>query len=325
MRYIYNPSTDPAFNLAAEEYLLTESGDEIFMLWRNRPAVIVGRNQNTLAEIDEAFTRERGIPVVRRLSGGGAVFHDLGNINFTFINNGTPSEGLDFERFTVPIQRALRSMGVECVFSGRNDLLIDGKKFSGNAQHFHGGRILHHGTLLFSSDMTDLSGALRVDPEKYRDKAVKSVRSRVTNISSHLPAPMEVTDFIKALMDFVSGGAAPDDMALTDGESQAIEAMAEKRYRTWDWNFGSSPAYNFAKRTRTEGGLLDVNLYVKKGRILTARLFGDYFGVRDVDGLEERLVGCRHERGEIEARLKDVALNEYLHNVTLPVLLDCLF
>ncbi|MEZ7196040.1 lipoate--protein ligase [Pseudodesulfovibrio karagichevae] len=325
MRYIYNPSTDPAFNLAAEEWLLTQSGDEIFMLWRNRPAVIVGRNQNTLAEVDEAFTRERGIPVVRRLSGGGAVFHDLGNINFTFINNGNPSEGLDFERFTVPIQQALRSMGVECVFSGRNDLLIDGRKFSGNAQHFHAGRILHHGTLLFASDMADLSGALRVDPEKYRDKAVKSVRSRVTNISSHLKAPMEVTEFIKALMDFVSGGASPEDMALTGAEAAIIEELADRRYRTWDWNFGSSPAYNFEKRTRTEGGLLDVNLYVKKGRILKARLFGDYFGVRDVDSLEERLIGSRHERGELEARLADVELDEYLHDVTLPVLLNCLF
>jgi lipoate-protein ligase A len=325
MRYIYNPSTDPAFNLAAEEWLLTDSDDEIFMLWRNRPAVIVGRNQNTLAEIDEAFTRERGIPVVRRLSGGGAVFHDLGNINFTFINNGNPSEGLDFERFTVPIQQALRSMGVECVFSGRNDLLIEGKKFSGNAQHFHAGRILHHGTLLFASDMTDLTGALRVDPEKYRDKAVKSVRSRVTNISSHLKTPMEVTEFIEALMGFVSGGTSLDDMALTDAESETIEKMADKRYRAWDWNFGSSPAYNFSKRTRTEGGLLDVNLYVKKGRILTARLFGDYFGVRDVNSLEERLLGSRHERGELEARLAGVDLDEYLHGVTLPVLLDCLF
>jgi lipoate-protein ligase A len=325
MRYIYNPSTDPAFNLAAEEWLMTEAEEDVFMLWRNRPAVIVGRNQNTLAEIDEAFTRERGIPVVRRLSGGGAVFHDLGNINFTFINSGNPGEGLDFERFTVPIQQALRSMDVECVFSGRNDLLIDGRKFSGNAQHFHAGRILHHGTLLFSSDMTDLSGALRVDPEKYRDKAVKSVRSRVTNISSHLPAPMEVTAFIKALMDFVSGGASSEDLALTGAEADAIEELADRRYRTWDWNFGSSPAYNFSRRTRTEGGLLDVNLYVKKGRILKARLFGDYFGVRDVEELEERLLGSRHERGEIASRLDGVDLDEYLHGVTLPVLLDCLF
>ncbi len=325
MRYIYNQSTDPTFNLAAEERLLTQSEDEIFMLWRNEPAVIVGRNQNTLAEIDELFIRERGIPVVRRLSGGGAVFHDLGNINFTFIRNATPSEGLDFQRFTEPIQQALQSMEVECEFSGRNDLLIKGKKFSGNAQHFHGGRILHHGTLLFASDMADLSGALRVAPEKYRDKAVKSVRSRVTNISSHLPEPMEVTDFIAALMDFVSQGEAPDLMTLSEGETALIETLAEKRYRTWDWNFGSSPAYNFTRRTRTPGGLLDVHLHVKKGHIEKVRLYGDYFGVRDVSELEAMLLDCRHQRNALESRLADVPLGEFIHEVPLSIFLDCLF
>ncbi|WP_419787145.1 lipoate--protein ligase [Pseudodesulfovibrio sp.] len=325
MRYIHNRVTDPAFNLAAEEWLLTNADEEVFMLWRNEPAVIVGRNQNTLAEIDETFTMSRGIPVVRRLSGGGAVFHDLGNINFTFIQNGTPSGGLDFERFTKPIQQALGRMGVECVFSGRNDLLIDGKKFSGNAQHFHGGRILHHGTLLFASDMTDLSGALRVDPEKYRDKAVKSVRSRVTNISSHLPEPMEVSEFIERLMGYISESTDQTNMTLTAGETEAIEQLATERYRTWDWNFGSSPAYNFSKRTRTPGGLLDVHLYVKKGIITEVRLFGDYFGVRDIAELEALLRESRHSRASLEERLKDVKLDEYLHAVTLPDFLDCLF
>lgn len=325
MRYICNPATDPAFNLAAEEWLLTESGEDIFMLWRNRPAVIVGRNQNTLAEIDEDFTRTRDIPVVRRLSGGGAVFHDLGNVNFTFITGGTPSRGLDFERFTAPIQEALGAMGVACEFSGRNDLLIDGRKFSGNAQHFHAGRILHHGTLLFASDMADLSGALRPAPEKFRDKAVKSVRARVTNIASHLPAPMEVTAFIDALMDHVSGHTPMDDMALTDGERTAIEELARTRYRTWEWNFGSSPAYNFTRRTRTPGGLLDVNMRIRKGVVVEARLFGDYFGVRDIAPLERLIEGCAHERDALRERLSGLPLGEYLDNVTLPVLLDCLF
>jgi len=325
MRYIHNKVTDPTFNLAAEEWLMTRTEDEIFMLWRNQPAVIVGRNQNTLSEIDENFTRSRGIPVVRRMSGGGAVFHDLGNINFTFIQNASPEGGLDFQRFTAPIQQALLNMGVHAEFSGRNDLLIEGKKFSGNAQHFHGNRVLHHGTLLFSSDMTDLSGALRVDPEKYRDKAVKSVRSRVTNISSHLPKPMEVTAFITALMDFVSVSADQADMVLSDEETKAIEQLAEERYRTWDWNFGSSPAYNFSKRTRTPGGLLDVYLYVKKGIITEVRLYGDYFGVRDIGTLEEAVRGSRHSRSELAERLADVKLDDYLHDVTLPVFLDCLF
>ncbi|WP_462327979.1 lipoate--protein ligase family protein, partial [Desulfobaculum sp.] len=182
MRYIMNTSTDPAFNLAAEEWLLMNTQDEVFMLWRNAPAVIVGRNQNTLAQIDVDFVRERGIPVVRRLSGGGAVFHDLGNINFTFISNDAGGGALDFLRFTTPIVEALGRMRVMCSFDGRNDLVIDGRKVSGNAQHIAAGRVLHHGTLLFSSDVTDISGALRVDPEKYKDKAVKSVRKRVTNI-----------------------------------------------------------------------------------------------------------------------------------------------
>ncbi|WP_320171183.1 lipoate--protein ligase [Maridesulfovibrio sp.] len=325
MRYIYNQSTDPAFNLAAEEWLLGNDSNEIFMLWRNEPAVIVGRNQNTLAEIDESFTRKRGIPVIRRLSGGGAVFHDLGNINFTFIQNATPSGGLDFQKFTAPIQAALGHMGVECAFSGRNDLLIEGKKFSGNAQHFHGGRVLHHGTLLFSSKMADLSGALRVDPEKYRDKAVRSVRSRVTNISSHLPVPMEVPEFIERLMDYVSGSAAGEDMSLSREEADSIGSLANERYRTWEWNFGSSPAYNFEKRTRTPGGLLDVCMFVKKGHIQTVRLFGDYFGVRDINQLEGLIVGSKHRRSALEECLADVVLEEYIKDVNLPVFLDCLF
>ena len=325
MRYIYNPSLDPAFNLAAEEWLLTGSRDDIFMLWRNAPAVIVGRNQNTLAEIDEDFVRERNIPVVRRLSGGGAVFHDLGNINFTFITDGGPAGGVDFERFTRPIREALRLMGVDCVFSGRNDLLIDGLKVSGNAQHFFENRVLHHGTLLFASDMADLSGALRPDPEKFRHKAVKSVSARVTNISSHLNVRMEPTDFIRALMEHVAGDTDTDRMTLSGEETAAIEELAETRYRTWEWNFGASPAYNFSRRTRTPGGLLDANLLVNRGVILEARLFGDYFGVRDVRELETRIEGGRHERAALEQRLTGVPVDDYLHGVTLPMLLDCLF
>lgn len=325
MRYIHNRATDPAFNLAAEEWLLMQSGDDVFMLWRNAPAVIVGRNQNTLAQIDESFVHERGIPVVRRLSGGGAVFHDLGNINFTFIQDATPSEGLDFHRFTAPILDALRAMGVECAFDGRNDLVIDGKKFSGNAQHFHGGRILHHGTLLFASEIEDISGALRVDPEKYRDKAVKSVKKRITNISSHLPAPMDATDFIEALMEHVSGRSTQGEMGFSAQEEAAINRLAEDRYRSWDWNYGTSPAYNFTRSTRTPGGLLEVHMDVRKGRIHHARLFGDYFGIKDIGALEALLKDCQHDRAALRERLSDVRLDEYLKGVDLPVFLDCLF
>jgi len=325
MRFIHNESTDPAINLAAEEWLLKNTADDIFMLWRNAPAVIVGRNQNTLSQINEPFVRERNIPVIRRLSGGGAVFHDLGNINFTFISLGNTLDGLDFARFTRPVIEAMRHLGVPAEFDGRNDLVIEGKKFSGNAQHIHKDRVLHHGTLLFASEVADISGALRVDPEKYRDKAVKSVAKRVTNIVSHLPGPMSVTEFMACLMDHVSGGAASGDLALTGDETAAISALADGKYRTWDWNYGYSPKYGFSRSTRTQGGVVEAHLDVADGVITAVRLFGDYFGVRDIAELEAAIKGCRHDRTALTKRLEAVSLEDYMRGVELPALVDCLF
>ncbi|EPR37134.1 lipoyltransferase and lipoate-protein ligase [Desulfovibrio sp. X2] len=336
MRYILNPSTDPGFNLAAEEWLLSESDSEVFMLWRNASAVIVGRNQNTLSQIDEAFVRKRNIPVIRRLTGGGAVFHDLGNVNFTFIALNRGTEGLDFLRFTTPVMEALRAMGVDCAFDGRNDLVIGGRKFSGNAQHIAGNRVLHHGTLLFASEIADISGALRVDPAKYRDKAVKSVAKRVTNIASHLPEPMDVRTFMDRLMDNVSGnvaGTVADNgqgrTVLAEEEMRAIEELAGRKYRTWEWNYGSSPDYGFTRSTRTPGGVVEVHMDVEAGTIRRIRLFGDYFGVRDVAGLEALLTGCRHDRQALAERLDghlaEVPLDDYLRGVPLSAFLDCLF
>jgi lipoate---protein ligase len=325
MRFIHNTSTDPAFNLAAEQWLLESTCCDVFMLWRNAPAVIVGRNQNTLSEIDEQFVRQRKIPVIRRLTGGGAVFHDLGNVNFTFISLERRGEGLDFRRFTEPVLDALRSMGVPCAFEGRNDLSIEGRKFSGNAQHVSKDRVLHHGTLLFSAEMADLSGALRVDPAKYQDKAVQSIRKRVTNISHYLREPMPVQEFMIRLMAHVSNGAAGDDLTLALEETQGIEALAQEKYRTWAWNFGFSPKYGFSRTTRTPCGVLDVRLEVQEGVIQAVRLFGDYFGIRDVAGLEALLVGCPHQRERLAERLCDVPLGEYLQGVDLAVFLNCLF
>jgi lipoate-protein ligase A len=287
--------------------------------------VIVGRNQNTLSQINEPFVRERNIPVIRRLSGGGAVFHDLGNINFTFISLGNTLDGLDFARFTRPVIEAMRHMGVPAEFDGRNDLVIEGKKFSGNAQHIHKDRVLHHGTLLFASEVADISGALRVDPEKYRDKAVKSVAKRVTNIVSHLPEPMDVTGFMAALMGQVSGGAALGDLTLAEDETAAISALADAKYRSWDWNYGYSPKYGFSRSTRTRGGVVEAHLDVADGVITAVRLFGDYFGVRDIAELEAAIKGCHHDRAALAERLEAVKLEDYMRGVDLPALVDCLF
>lgn len=325
MRFLHLTGTDPAYNLAAEEWLLTHTADDVFMLWRNAKAVIVGRNQNTLSQIDEAFVREHGIPVVRRLTGGGAVFHDLGNVNFTFIALGHTGREIDFGRFTRPIVEALGAMGVACAFEGRNDLAIDGRKISGNAQHVAKDRVLHHGTLLFAADMADLSGALRVHPSKFADKAVQSIPKRVTNIASHLPEPMTVTAFMDRLLAHVSGEAARGALCLTPEEDAGIAALAGEKYRSWEWNYGYSPRYGFTKTSRTPGGLLEVHLDVADGRLRDVRLYGDFFGSRDIAVLEAVLRGCRHDRRALADRLADLPLEEYMRGVTLPMLLDCLF
>ncbi|GAB7078780.1 lipoate--protein ligase [Megalodesulfovibrio paquesii] len=328
MRYLQLETTDPAFNLAVEEWILRHAEEDVFMLWRNAPSIIVGRNQNTRAQINEAFVQERGIPVVRRLSGGGAVFHDLGNVNFTFIS--VSGDGaMDFQRFTAPIVQALQGMGVACSFEGRNDLVIDGKKISGNAQYMHQNKVLHHGTLLFAATMTDLSGALRVNAEKYKDKAVQSVAKRVTNIAAHLPEPMEVEVFMDRLMRDVAGDVAsntgPGTLRLTPEEARHAGLLADRKYRAWDWNYGASPAYAFSRVTRTPGGLLEVHLDTDNGLITAARLLGDFFGRRDIAGLEALLPGCRHEREALQTRLADLPIEDYLRGVTLAELLDCMF
>ncbi len=315
MLCIIRQQTDPYFNLAAEEYAMNALDGDCFMLWRNAPAVIVGRHQNTLAEIDANFVRARAIPVVRRLSGGGAVFHDLGNLNYTFIVADSRAR-IDFRRFSQPILDALRDMGVPARFEGRNDLTIDGRKFSGNAECVSGGRLLHHGTLLFAARMTDLSAALRPDPAKFAGKAVKSVRGRVTNISDHLPEPMTVLAFRDRLMAHVMAttpGAKP--YGFTAADVAAIERLRDEKYATWEWNYGHSPAYNFRKSARTPGGTLEVALDVRGGVIAAARFYGDFFNRRDPAEVAAALAGAPHHRDALRDRLAGLPLDDYFHNV----------
>jgi len=346
MLCITRHETDPYFNLAAEEYVMEQfdrdwsASRDCFMLWRNAPAVIVGRHQNTLAEINADYVRENNIKVVRRLSGGGAVFHDLGNLNFTFIAGGSAHSSahspngangdsspnrLDFRRFTQPILDVLQALGVDARFEGRNDLTIDGRKFSGNAQYVRGERVLHHGTLLFSGRMTDLSAALRVDPSKFDDKAVKSVRSRVTNIGEHLPQPMTVLEFRDRVMAHVMAttpGAEP--YAFTPADVRTIERLRDEKYATWEWNFGHSPRYNYRKATRTAGGQIEVALDVVNGTIAEARIFGDYFNRLDPADIEAALVGASHQEAELRGRLAGFDIADYFVNVGADELMSVL-
>ena len=326
MLCIYNDHTNPYFNLAAEEYFFNEYDDDVFRLWRNANTIVVGKHQNTNAEINVDYVNTKGIKVVRRLSGGGAVFQDLGNICYTFIATRSDDVGIDFKRYTQPVIDVLQKLGVDARFEGRNDITIDGKKFSGNAQYIRQNRVMHHGTILFSSQMTDLSEALKVDPLKYKDKAVKSVRSRVTNISDHLKQPIEVTDFINMIMDHIletSTDAERHD--LTDEDVAGIKELVKEKYETWDWNYGVSPKYAFHNTTRTSGGSIEVVMDVHDGVIRDLKFYGDFFGKRDVADIEEALRSVSHEADEMKEALKDHPIGEYFANVSMDELIGAMF
>lgn len=326
MLCIIRHETDPYFNLAAEEYVLKNFERDSFMLWRNEPAIIVGKHQNTLAEINQEYVKENMIKVVRRLSGGGAVFHDLGNLNFTFIASGENHQLVDFRKFTQPILEVLQKLEIEARFEGRNDLTIDGRKFSGNAEHVHKNRVLHHGTLLFSSQMADLSSALKVDPDKFQDKAVKSVRSRVTNISEHLKMPLTVLEFRDLVLKHVMESTPGAELySFTQDDIAAIARLRDEKYITWDWNFGYSPKYNFRKTVKTNGGKLEVTLEVVNGTIEKARFFGDYFNKLDPVDIEQALTGTLHNETAIRKRLKDFEIPDYFLKISSEELITSLF
>lgn len=301
--------------------------DDCFMLWRNEPCIIVGMHQNTLAEINLEYVNQKQIKVVRRLSGGGAVFHDLGNLNFTFVAN-TPagSNMVDFHKFTLPILEALKSLNVNAEFTGRNDLTIEGKKFSGNAEHVYKNRVLHHGTLLFSSEMADLSNALKVDPSKFSDKAVKSVRARVTNISEHLQEKLDVIEFRDIIMKHVMSTTENSRVySFTKEDIEAVSRLRDEKYSTYDWNYGHSPKYNFAKKIKTTGGHVEVALFVENGIIREAKIYGDFFHILDPSDIEQALIGITHDEGNIRKRLSDFAFNDYFVNISLEEFVQAMF
>ncbi len=299
MLCILNTETEPAWNLAAEEYLLKTVCEDCFMLWRNRSAVIVGRNQNANAEIDSGFVEALQIPLLRRLSGGGAVYHDLGNVNFTRIDATGGHRHLDFQHYTRPILDFLNQLGVPAVFTGRSDLSLDGYKISGNAQYKYRGKVLHHGTLLFAADLDRLARALRVQSWRYRDKAVQSLRQQVTNIGPYFDHPPAAREFMTQLLDFVRKRGNGRQVVFSPADRQAIEALADAKYRRWEWNFGHSPAYRFTKSAPTAAGMLAVDLQVEKGRIRSIRIDGDQAVADMARSLAGQLIGCRHCRQDL--------------------------
>lgn len=326
MLCIYHHSTDPYFNIATDEYIFKHIKDDCFMLWRNDNAIIVGKHQNTLAEINFEYVKQHNIHVVRRLSGGGAVYHDLGNLNFSFTRTGENSALMDFEKYTRPIVEVLRSLGVDAKFEGRNDITIDGKKISGNAEHIYKNKILHHGTLLFSSEMKNVSEALKINPLKYRDKAVKSVPKRVTNISDHLPTPLRIEEFTQKIMDHViSTNKDCIPYTFTDADISAIEKIKNEKYVTDEWNYGLSPAYSFKKEIKTGGGMLEMNLDVEQGIIQKVKIFGDFFNEKDISEIERALEKQAHNEITLRKVLNTFTIDRYFKGMTTDDLVSALF
>ena len=326
MYIFHNTNTDPYWNLAAEEYLLKNFEEDFFVLWRNQPAIIIGRHQNANAEINIEHVKQNSIKVVRRITGGGAVFHDLGNINFTFIQGGEDPKSIDFDRYTKPIVNVLQKLGVNASMEGRNDISINGSKISGNAEHIDKKRLLHHGTLLFSSDMVDLSSALKVHPAKYQDKAIQSVRKRVANISDHLQQKMSVEQFIENLLDEINQQFLNSQSFDFDHkDKEHIEALVEKKYRTWEWTFGKSPNYNFEQSAKTPGGVVEFKMQVSQGIIEDLKIYGDFFSALDVEDVEKLLKGIPHDEKAIRQKLETINVTDYFNNVTKEDLLPIMF
>lgn len=323
--YLETGSTDPCVNLAVEEHILTHrtEGDWL-LLWQNENTVVIGLNQNAAEEIDRDYIEKHHVNLVRRTTGGGAVYHDLGNLNYSFITDlGDPGE-LSIERFTEPVCRALRGMGLDARTSGRNDILAQGKKVSGVAQRIYKNRVLHHGTLLFDSDLGVLSAALKPSPLKFTSKSTKSVRSRVENIRRMLPEDMSLEQFRQRLLTELSGeNIIP--AALTREEWVEIYSQAEEKYRSWSWTYGRSPRCSIANRRRFEGGTVELALELKDGLIADISFLGDFMATEPNAPLEQALTGLPFEKEAVAAAMGGMELRGMFGGVSAENLLELMF
>lgn len=320
MIYIINNNNDPFFNHAAEEYVMKNFDDEAFILWINRPSILIGKNQNTLSEINMDYVLDNNIEVVRRLSGGGTVYNDLGNMNYTFITYKNSNDNKlenGFKKFALPVIKALQSLGIDAQFSGRNDITIEGKKFSGNAQYSRKDKLLHHGTIMYDCDMNKLSKALRPKPIKFKDKSVKSVSSRVTNIASHMKKEMSVAEFREYLKNYIINYNNIETIyKFNDKDLEEIDKIVQTRFGTWEWNYGKSPIYKFENSVKYKSGIVEYSLNVENGIIKDIAIYGDFFGTRDIKELLSLLKGVRHDKESLLERLSYENISEFISGIS---------
>ena len=312
----HNDCTEPYENMATEEYLLDNAGDEdIFMLWRNEPAVIIGQNQNAYAEIDRAYADMHGIKIVRRLTGGGAVFHDLGNINYTFISKDVQGGSLNFERFCKPIIEALKSLGLDASLSGRNDITVNGLKVSGTAQCVRKGHVMHHGTLLWDADFGKMAGVLKPDETKLSSKGIKSVRSRVGNLRNLLTEAKKqgnVPDNAPKIFDvlemrnYLEARTGESVKIFSETQRREIKKLADEKYSLWEWIYGKSKEFTALRKKRFSYGLVELHMILDGGIISDISVQGDFFGSAPISKLENKLRGCKCTSDGISQALSDI-------------------
>lgn len=311
--------TDPKINLAIEEYAVKhlDPKESYLLFYINEPSIIIGKNQNTIEEINTNYVEDHSIHVVRRLSGGGAVYHDEGNLNFSFITKDDGESFHNFKKFTEPVVQALGKMGVIAELSGRNDIIAnDGRKISGNAQFSTKGRMFSHGTLLFDSEIENVVSALKVKKDKIESKGIKSIRSRVANISEYLDEKMSIKQFRELLLHqiFSEHDTIPQ-YVLTEDDWKKINEISQNRYQHWNWNYGKSPKFNYQHSHRFPVGSVDVRFEVQKGIIENCKIYGDFFGVGDVEEVEHSLTGIKYERAAIETALSEIDVKKYFGNI----------
>lgn len=334
MLFVPNENNDPRINLAIEIFLLQEMkvDEPILLFYINEPSIIIGRNQNTIEEINKDYVDAHGIHVVRRFSGGGAVYHDFGNLNFSFIMPDDGNSFRDFEKLTKPIVQALHEMGVEgAQLKGRNDLVIDDMKFSGNAMYATNGRMFAHGTIMFDSDINEVVNALKVRKDKIESKGIKSIRSRVTNIKPFLPKDkqdMTTEAFREEILLKIFGVDSVDQVktyTLTEEDWVKINEISDKYYRNWDWNYGKSPAFNIERRKRFPIGSIEVRFNVQEGKITEAKIYGDFFGLGDIADVEQAFIGTRYDKSALKDVIDQIDVKKYFGNITPEDLLELVY
>ena len=329
MKTILNDSKDPTFNLALEEYVLKEldTSEDIVMLWQNANSVIVGRNQNTYQEVNARVVEAHDVKVVRRITGGGAVYHDLGNLNFSFVTKSSKDNINNYKKFTDPVIKALNELGVPAEFQGRNDIVVDGKKISGNAQAWYKDKMLHHGTILFDANLDFVAKVLNVKQDKIQSKGIKSNRARVTNILPLLSKKMNMETFKNYLLEKLLGHKVElsDIIKLENKVLDSIFKLQDEKYSKHDWNYGESPSSSNIKEMRFPAGKIEMHFDLVKSFVRNLKIFGDFLDIGDISSIENSINGNYYDYNTIKKALSEINIQNAILNITIENILDCLF